>query len=494
MYGHQKNIQNIQTKGGKMKFIEKTSYAIVAILTTFLYLLLITLTFTYVKKEINNHILYVLVIGILFSFLVFAIVYFTRNIPTKIFLSSFLIMLLVLQLVYIFKFNVKPISDFSYMLNAAQNIVAGKPEIVKNDDYFFWYTTQLGYPIFESLILKIGDGSVYSLQFVNLIFIDSSVLMIYFLSQKVFNSFSGRIAFLGYGGYMGLFLFSSVLSNQHGGLFFILSSMMIFISDYDSIIPKNIFCGVLLGIGNIFYPIGILFLLGLLFYQIFLDKKGIKDKLKSVIFILVGYYVPIILVSFYIIITGLSVHGINHFDNNWKFVLGLNRKTNGQYSIEDFNHLKDSYLTRNESLHNKLEKAMIEERSNAKGLLRLFINKSINIWAAADDSYNYTLLPPYGSKNPLNHFTVIVSFAQYISFYITGFLASVGNLIFNIKRKERDHNIFSLFGMILIGGFLIYLVIEQQVRYRYFFTPIFVIISSGLPYYFTKFKRRNYGS
>lgn len=477
-----------------MKIIGKISYGIISILVLFLYLVLISLTFTYVKNEVSNRILYVLLTGIIFSCFIFAIVYFTRKIPTKFFLSSFLLLLLICQLIYIFRFNVKPISDFSYMLNAAQNIVIGKTDLVKSDDYFFWYTTQLGYPIFESIILKIGDGSLYSLQFINLIFIDTSILMLYFLSKKIFDSFSGRLAFLLYGSYMGLFLFSAVLSNQHAGLFFILSSILVFISDYDSIAPKNFFSGFLLGIGNVFYPIGILFLLGLLIYVIFLNEKGIKDKIKSVIFILLGYYIPIILVSVYIIAAGLSVHGINHFDNNWKFVLGLNRKTNGQYSIEDFNYLKDSYLSRNEAQHNKLEKALIDERLNLSGLLELFVNKSTNMWAAADDSYNYTLLPPYGSKNPLGHFTVIASLAQFISFYITGFLTSAGNIIFTLKRRDRNHNIFSIFAMILIGGFLIYLVIEQQVRYRYFFTPIFVIISSGLPYYFKKIKRRNYGN
>lgn len=454
-------------------------------MSVLLFIILFSITIKSLTINFNKHLFIIISSGIFFSLISILLIFLTQKLSNRIFLTLFLSLLFCGQLIYIFKFNIAPISDFEYMLNGAKEIVSGHFSSVYKDDYFFWYTTQLGYPLLESIILKFGNGSVYSLQIVNLLFIDGTILILYFIANKLFDNFSARLTTFFYGGYIGLFLFSSVLSNQHSGLFFIFSGLLLWLYNEKNSYRDMFLVGILISIGNIFYPIGILFIIALILYTLFLIKNSIPTKFILISFLILGYSIPSILVSILIIILGLSVHGITHFDNYWKFVLGLNKKSNGQYSLEDFKYLKESYLTRNEILHRQLEKKLIQERLENTQLFQLFWTKSLNMWGNPDDSYMYTQLPPFGRKNINNHWTIIIAVIQYCAFYILGLGVSIMNLGLILKNKIKNSNL--LFFIILIGAFLIYLVIEQQIRYRYFFTPIFALIAGAIPYYFKKF-------
>lgn len=421
---------------------------------------------------------------VLLTCLLGVIIYITRKMKGSTFILVLLVVTLILQVGWIIWSEVQPISDFSYMLNGAKHIANGNFAAVKADDYFFWYTTQLGYPLLEAFIIHFSSGSLLVLQFSNALFIVGTIYLLYTIGNICVNEQAGKITALLYASYIGLFTLVPVLTNQHSSAFFIFLGLRLLLHpQFKRTIWMKMLVGLFLALGNILYPIGVLFILSIFFYIIFyfkVDKQKFEliQKIKSLVLIVGTYSLTIFLFSTVLMNLGISNHGIQHYDNNWKFVLGLNQETNGQYSLGDFNELLPAYLARDEKKHAEIEIQLIKERlENPKQVVELMKAKSIYMWGMPSDSYKYAAIYPVdlAEEKALKVPYIRLENIQYAVICLFMLITSIGLLATAHKLMDNELNLYTIF---MIGGFLIYLIIEIQIRYRYFFIPIMCLLAS----------------
>ncbi|MDT1957039.1 hypothetical protein [Carnobacterium divergens] len=422
------------------------------------------------------------VIGIIV--LLIGILYLTRKMKGSYFIGLLLLIAFSVQLFWIIYSKVEPISDFSYMLNGAKHLANGNFQAVKADDYFFWYTTQLGYPVFEALIIKFSSGSLITLQLMNSLFILGTIYLIYDSGKNCINEQAGRIASLFYASYIGLFIMVPVLTNQHSSAFFIFLGLRLLIHpNFKRTLWMRGLVGLCLAVGNILYPIGILFLISIFLYIVFymgISEGGISviDKLKSIGMVIGVYLLTLFVFSVALLGLGISNHSIQHYDNNWKFVLGLNQETNGQYSLTDFETLLPSYLARDEEEHTKIEKKLIQERLNQpKEVVELIVNKTLYMWGMPNDSYKYANIYP-SEKKTIEAVKVPYVRIESSQYFVISLFMLLSGVCLLVTARNLTNNKLNLYTIAMLGGFLIYFIIEIQVRYRYFFIPMMCLLAS----------------
>ncbi len=96
------------------------------------------------------------------------------------------------------------------------------------------------------------------------------------------------------------------------------------------------------------------------------------------------------------------------------------------------------------------------------------------MWGSPTDSYAYIPINDI-ARNTINDVSFIkLDFIHYVSIMLLS-MGSVFIFLFSSPFKNLNMKYFQI---LIIGAFLIYLVTEVQIRYRYFFFPIFIILAA----------------
>ena len=284
----------------------------------------------------------------------------------------------------------------------------------------------------------------------------------------------GRLGLLLYVTSINLFLLVPVLTNQH-------LSMMLFSWGAYHLLARSenknyrhmIFGGLLFALGNIIYPIGILFLIAAGLFLLFFHSTNLKQNLVSPISFISSYLVILYILAFIPVALNISHNPLTNADTGWKFVIGVNKESNGQYSLKDFSKLRQSIVDFNTEEHDRIQQQLIKERTENLALLIPLMNKkNIIIWGSPTDSYVYIPMNNIDRSN-INHISFIkLDFIHYVSIM----LLSMGFVFIFFFNSQFENFKMKYFQILIIGAFLIYLVTEVQIRYRYFFFPIFIIL------------------
>ncbi|MEY8350192.1 glycosyltransferase family 39 protein [Bacillus cereus] len=321
----------------------------------------------------------------IFSISMCILVFLTRNIGTKKYVCTISIVYLLLSIMIVKLVPSYPISDFQYMLDGAKQLTLGNIDAIKNSQYFFWNTTQLGFTIYEAIVLILTSHSYFALQFLNIIYTLLTGLAIFYIAKnRVNNETLGRLGLLLYVTSINLFLLVPVLTNQH-------LSMMLFSWGTYHLLARSenknyrhmIFGGLLFALGNIIYPIGILFLIAAGLFLLFFHSNNLKQNLISAISFIASYLIILYTLAFIPVALNISHNPITNADTGWKFVIGLNKESNGQYSLEDFSKLRQSIVDFNTEEHDRIQKQLIKERTENLASLIPLMNKKILSCGAA---------------------------------------------------------------------------------------------------------------
>ncbi|MDO6662035.1 hypothetical protein Q4571_15700 [Bacillus thuringiensis] len=100
--------------------------------------------------------------------------------------------------------------------------------------------------------------------------------------------------------------------------------------------------------------------------------------------------------------------------------------------------------------------------------------KNIIMWGSPTDSYLYIPINEIDRNKIGNNLLIKFDFIHYVSIML---LSACTGLIFLLNSQLQNLKL-KYFQILVIGAFLIYLVTEVQVRYRYFFFPIFIILAA----------------
>lgn len=457
------------------KFFENTSRLVVLIITSIILGLMVYLNFNDVHKTkvTQSEKIYVIVyfiVCILIGFLLYKIK------SKKYFIIGLFAVSFIIRLIWVLNINSVPVSDFTQMYEGAQNILNGNTELVRNSSYFEVWVYQLGFSAFQSIILRIFGDSILVLKITNAFISACIPVVIYLICDKLKNNKYSRIPALIYAFYLTSIAMTSVLTNQHLATLLIYIGLYILI-DKDNNILWLAVSGVLIALGNIIRPEGIIVIIALFLFFIFKDFSNIKkpkifltkNVLRPVLILLV-YLITITSVSAVFKAKGYTDYNIGNREPYWKFVVGLNPKHAGLWNSED-GELVNRYPVGNE--RDEYEKKLILERIKDKdAMLELFDKKfkymwSGNDWGSIGFSLNY--------ENVSDGFRNILLRIEKIEFMAIITLMSL-SLIFTIFRRVPFNNYY-LFMIIFIGYVLVHLIVEVQTRYRYFIIPCMVILT-----------------
>lgn len=426
------------------------------------------------------------ILGVLiFIALICILVHLTRNVSTQKYIFTIGTLYLIISIAIVKLVPSTPISDFLYMLDGAKDLASGNFDAIKNNQYYFWNSSQLGFTIYEAIILILTSHNYFALQFLNIIYTLLTGLAIFYIAKNRFsNENLGRFGLLLYVTSINLFLLIPVLTNQH-------LSMMLFswgayhlLAQSENKSYKNmIFGGILFALGNIIYPMGILFLIAAGLFLLFFHSNIFKRNIISAVTFISSYLIILYSLAFIPVILNISDKPITNADINWKFVIGLNKESNGQYSLEDFSKLKESILNFDVEEHDRIQRELIKERTeDLPSLIPLMNKKNTIMWGSPTDSYLYIPMNDIERSEINNNLFVKLDFIHYVSIMI---LSAFSALIFLLNSPLKNLRV-KYFQILVIGAFLIFLVTEVQIRYRYFFFPIFIILAAFSLQYITK--------
>lgn len=397
----------------------------------------------------------------------------TRYFSTRVFLILLILSGVGARLWWILYIPTAPHSDFYVMYEGAKQAAEGNYSFTTTG-YFTRWPYQIGFTLYEALLIKIFGANLIVLKLFNIIFGMGISILIYLISKKVFNETTGRIAALLYTFYIPNIIYSSVLTNQYISTFLFLLGLYFLLGRELSGKYSWILVGLLIGLGNVFRPAGVLFILGIVVFVLLFKvypfrKKESLSFVKKLIGIVVTYILVQQFVSMSIIYSGVSDLGLSSQDPYWKFVVGLNDETVGRYSRADDQFVSQFPLgEERKNAELELIKERIEDKSN---LVSLLYKKFKLFWGGTDASIYWSL---EGLEHPeLNYY--LTKFEQ-LSYLVLMFFG-VGTLFL----LDRKNTLASLF-VILLGGYVvIHSLVEIQTRYRFDILPIiFILVGFGI--------------
>ncbi|MGG2066997.1 ArnT family glycosyltransferase [Bacillus sp. S14(2024)] len=403
--------------------------------------------------------------------------YLTKR-QTIIFLS---LLAFSLRLIWVLMIHTNVVQDFEKMYLGAVDAAHGDFQFA-DKPYFTTWVYQLGFTMYQAGVLKIFGEGTFALKFLNIIYCTGITLFTYRIAARLFNEYCGRIAGLIFAVYVPNILMCSVLTNEHFSTFLFYAGFYLLIKKGISHVYAWIFVGILLSLGDIMRPLGSVILLALAIFLCIVYIIGNENVKKAMVFkkligIIGVFYIVHYVCSYSLIAAGITQYPLSNRDPYWKFVLGFNHTTTGQFSVPDYK-LVNQYEVGEERFD--IEKNLIKERTaDKKQLLVLFKDKFKVMWGSYDAAPYWSL---EGYEKP--RLQKLLWIAEKLM-YITISIFAIISLASMIKGNTKKEHLFFL--LLILGYAAVHILIEIQTRYRSFIIPSFVIIQSYGMYVVTQY-------
>lgn len=443
-----------------IKFLSKSlSYLLLS-----LFLLMSVLAFMWIKE--NYDLFTVKLLRLIITAAVFLGVLYL-SISNKISTRSFLVLLLscsfVVRIGFITLVETPLLSDFLLMYNTANEYIQHSAEAF-HIRYYDFAVFNIPFTLYLALLLKLSS-SILVLKMLNVLFSVGIVYLILKISKTLFGENASRIAGTIACFFPPFIIYTGILTNQTLSIFFLLTGILYLLKDRNYLLA-----GLFIGLGQLFRPIGIIFLIGSVLWIAYIfimiypyTRKELKKTAIACIKPILPYHLILILASILLIALGVTKHTLYHDPApSYKLLVGLNQVNDGSYLESDAQLLVDNTSEDFE----REAKILIQERlSNKKSVMALVERKFDAMWSQQDASFFWA---DFKSSNILlvtNYVWVTILFFCFYYMYTT-------------RKMLLEPNVFFL--LITLTGFIfLYLFIEIQTRYRYELYPIFIIIAAG---------------
>lgn len=389
------------------------------------------------------------------------------------------------RLVWIAAVDTAPVSDFLDMHAGALQAAAGDFSFGTND-YFTRWPYQLGFALYEALLIKLFGSSLFVLQVFNVLFQAGTAVLLYKSAARAFGETCGKSAGLLYALYVPNVMLCSVLTNQHISVFFIFFALYVLIRDRLSGRYGWLLVGLLIGFANLMRPLGSFFLIGVAAYAaLFLFAPSLRERrwpalAAKCVGVLAVYWLVQQAASFAVVQAGITPHSLDNREPYWKFMVGLNPDTNGGWSYDDTVYVLQFPIGEE---RNRAMLALLEERlENKRQVAALMASKARAMWGDEDAAPMWSMPE---MDRPLLHKRLVQ--AERIQYVLLAFFGLVAMTV--IARRGATGEA-SLFLILLLGYAALHLVIEVQTRYRFDILPcVFVLQSFGMAALLERFRQ-----
>lgn len=292
---------------------------------------------------------------------------------------------LALRLGFATKISTPVVSDFSLLYNAAKAYANGDLSHFKTR-YFLNWAYQTPFVLYQAAIIKIIDSAL-ALKVLNVIFMVCTNCFIYLIASNIANKNSALICSFLYAIYPEPILYSSVLTNQHMATCLFYAAIYVLIAAKKYSILRFALSGLLFSLANLIRPESIIAVAAVIITSAFLYiKENVKANKRKLLICTAGflaiYFICQISCSILIRANGINSNGISNRIPEWKFICGLNAKTNGTYSSEYH------YVLGMENDEEIREEALRIIKSNIpsfKSFIMLLCEKFRYMWSSLED-------------------------------------------------------------------------------------------------------------
>ena len=442
--------------------------------------------FVYISIIVFAFVLFLYLFTNNFIWLLFALclsLFIARNDKIKKFGLLLFLISFIVRLVFIIVFNFPQVYDFATLLDASHMFSRGDYSF---NQWFHFHTWgyQTGFVIYQGFLLKLFH-SEFLLKLLNVLYSSLLVLFIYKFSKKISDEKSARVVSLLYMIFPFYLFLNTVLVNSHLATLLMYVGILFLIKKEKSF-KDYIIAGILISLGNIIRPEGIIVVLALLVYEFFLfDKSRFVNTFIRVCSFLIVYFSIGFISSFLVIKSGVNPSGLENKDPLWKFILGFNYETCGYYTDDDSKYQVDR----------ETEISIIKDR--ALGDLprtgKLMLCKIDHFWLSSGldletGSFNDKSMNILGINIRFSDISdIAMDFNQSVHMFIL-VMFFIG--IF-VNRKKISNEVLFLLIMCFIT-FFVFLFIEIQPRYMYFIhVSLFIIASLGVKCIYEFIKKYN---
>ena len=381
--------------------------------------------------------------------------YLIRKINIKHYSIFLFIIALLIRLTSIIYLKVEVTDDFKMMLEASKSLVKGDL-LFTNLWYFKTFSYQLGHVLYQALLLKIVN-KVFFLKLINSLVTSLSIVFIYKITKKLYKEETARVVSFAYLFYLYPIYLNSVLTNQLiPALIYLL--VIYLIINKENNIKLYIIIGLLLSIANFLRTESIVFILGIIIYNLItITKKNYKNILKYTSMLVITYLVVNTIISSLVYISPIKTKLVNN-SPYWKFYCGLSDKHNGLYNEEDQTVFFNS--------NNKKELLIDRIKEENIKIPILILKKEVILWTQT----NYDLR----IKNNIND--LVLKWNQgYLNIIIILFVIS---LFPNKNLKDKKLLLLKIIIALYIG---VYAFIEISPRYAYILhILVFLLIPNAI--------------
>lgn len=412
----------------------------------------------------NDFIWLILALGLSF--------FIARNDRIKKFGLLLFIISFVIRFVIIIIFNFPQVYDFATLLDASHMFSHGDYSF---NQWFHFHTWgyQTGFVIYQGFLLKLFN-SEFLLKLLNVLYSSLLCLFVYKFSKKISDEKSARVVSLLYMIFPFYLFLNTVLVNSHLATLLMYLGI-VFLLKKERGFRDYVIGGVLVSIGNIIRPEGIIVVLSLLVYEFFLFDKGkVFNTLVRVCSFLIVYFSIGFISSFLVTKSGVNPSGLENKDPLWKFVLGFNYETCGYYTDDD-----SKYQVNRETEINIIKERALGDLSRTG---KLMLCKIDHFWLSSGleletGSFNDKSMNLFGINIKFSDLSsTAMNFNQSVHIFIL-VMFFIGILV---NRKKLCNEALFLLIMCFIT-FFVFLFIEIQPRYMYFIhVSLFILASLGI--------------
>ena len=400
----------------------------------------------------------------------------SRRFPAALFLLRFC-----LAVFFILWLDSRPVQDFNTMYTAAQQLARGDHSYLDNI-YFFNWAYQSAFVAYEALVISLFGNGLLPLQLLNAVYLAGTNVLVYLIARRLVSERAAMTMGVLYGIYPAPLFLAGVLTNQHLSVFLLYSALYILIAKPELSPLRAVGVGTLIALGNAMRPIGVILMLaGLLWCVLQAMKQADLRRLLSGASLAASYFLVGALLSGLIVFSGINPEGLTNNQPMWKFVVGLNQDSSGCWNRADY----DAFLSLpTEQAHQAMTETVQERLSVGPGKLAgLALRKSAVMWAGNEDLYwGFGHLD---QEAPAITFPVTLSWnsMQLLlgsldkGIYLLAVVLATVSLALYLRKRENCGCTLPLI-LLLCGYYSVHLIVEVQVRYRYFLMPCIFILAS----------------
>lgn len=465
--------------------VSVSSKLIILVLAIFVsYLILLNL----VCSVYTNAVLYAIIVAPVFA----AILFLSSkiNILPAPFAIMVFIMAFLIKGVFAAMIDTPPISDFNTFYKYAILLTQGD----KSFGQLFYFKTwayQTGPVIYYSAIMKMFGTGLLPLKLVNCFFMAGSNMLVYLIARKVSNDFTARFVALLYLVYPAPYFLTPVLTNQHFAACMFLAGIYVLMLGSMNLILRGILAGLLMSVGNAVRPLGLLIAAAVIIWSLIQAVSFRKTAtLVMTAVLLVVYLSGSFGLSAAVRRTEINPEGLRNNFPLWKFVIGFNQNSKGQFNYDDQNNI---FLIEDFSKRNSAALETIKKRISIEPYKMIsFIGTKVNLMWAEFDTMMWGFYEKEDGKlkasKEIQRIEPIILRIEKI-FYFQVFILLLIGLVRSLLSQGIKSEIL-LVSVILLCFFSVHLLIEIQVRYRYFAVLlVFVLAAKGSEVLFAPFTK-----